>query len=143
MILKKNKRIRTIVLLGDGECQEGQVWEAAMFAGSNHIPKLIAIVDYNKVQLSNRVDENISLEPFAIKWEAFGWNVLSVDGHDIAELLSALSQADYMSEQGPVAIIANTIKGKGVSFMEGKFEWHGKAPNDQEYIEALKELSLR
>jgi len=141
--LKKNKRMRTIVLLGDGECQEGQVWEAAMFAGSNHIPKLIAIVDYNKVQLSNRVDENISLEPFAFKWEAFGWNVLSVDGHDIAELLSALSRADHLSEQGPVVVIANTIKGKGVSFMEGKFEWHGKAPNDQEYIEALKELNLR
>lgn len=139
--LKKNKKFRTIVLLGDGECQEGQVWEAAMFAGSKHIPNLIAIVDYNRVQLSNKVDENLSLEPFAIKWEAFGWNVLSVDGHNIADLLSVLSRASAMSIQGPVVIIANTIKGKGISFMEGKFEWHGKAPNDNEYAAAIRELS--
>jgi transketolase len=137
---KKNKAFRTVVLLGDGECQEGQVWEAAMFAGAKHIQRLIAIVDYNKVQLSNKVEENLSLEPFAIKWESFGWSVLSVDGHNIAELLSALSRAGSMSEQGPVVIIANTVKGKGVSFMEGKFEWHGKAPNDQEYATALREL---
>jgi transketolase len=141
--LKKNLRFMTVVLLGDGECQEGQVWEAAMFAGSKRIPKLIAIVDYNKVQLSNTIDANLSLEPFSIKWEAFGWNVLSVDGHNIADLLSALSRARAMAERGPVVIIANTIKGKGVSFMEGNYEWHGKAPNDQEYIAAKKELSDR
>jgi transketolase len=131
------------VMLGDGELQEGQVWEAAMFAGSKHIPKLIAIVDYNKVQLSNKVDENLSLEPFAIKWIAFGWNVLSADGHNIADLLSVLSRASAMSARGPVVIIANTIKGKGVSFMEGKYEWHGKAPNDQEYTAAKKELGSK
>jgi len=141
--LKKNQQFMTVVLLGDGECQEGQVWEAAMFAGSKRIPKLIAIVDYNKVQLSNAVDANLSLEPFSIKWEAFGWNVLSVDGHNIADLLSALSRARAMAERGPVVIIANTIKGKGVSFMEGNYEWHGKAPNDQEYAAAKKELSDR
>lgn len=141
--LKKNLRFMTVVLLGDGECQEGQVWEAAMFAGSKRIPKLIAIVDYNKVQLSNTIDANLSLEPFSIKWEAFGWNVLSVDGHNIADLLSALSRARAMAERGPVVIIANTIKGKGVSFMEGNYEWHGKAPNDQEYAAAKKELSDR
>lgn len=141
--LKKNLRFMTVVLLGDGECQEGQVWEAAMFAGSKRIPKLIAIVDYNKVQLSNTIDANLSLEPFSIKWEAFGWNVLSVDGHNIADLLAALSRARAMAERGPVVIIANTIKGKGVSFMEGNYEWHGKAPNDQEYIAAKKELSDR
>ena len=141
--LKKNLQFMTVVLLGDGECQEGQVWEAAMFAGSKRIPKLIAIVDYNKVQLSNAVDANLSLEPFSIKWEAFGWNVLSVDGHNIADLLSALSRARAMAERGPVVIIANTIKGKGVSFMEGNYEWHGKAPNDQEYAAAKKELSDR
>jgi len=139
--LIKNKKFRTIVLLGDGECQEGQVWEAAMFSGSKHIPRLIAIIDYNKVQLSNKVDENLSLEPFAFKWEAFGWNVLSVNGHNITDLLSVLSRASAISAQGPVVIIANTIKGKGVSFMEGKFEWHGKAPNDNEYIAAMKELN--
>jgi transketolase len=141
--LKKNQQFKTVVLLGDGECQEGQVWEAAMFAGSKHIPKLIAIVDYNKVQLSNKVDENLSLEPFAIKWEAFGWNVLSADGHNIADLLSVLSRASALSARGPVVIIANTIKGKGVSFMEGKYEWHGKAPNDQEYTAAKKELGSK
>lgn len=141
--LKKNLRFMTVVLLGDGECQEGQVWEAAMFAGSKRIPNLIAIVDYNKVQLSNTVDANLSLEPFSIKWEAFGWSVLSVDGHNIADLLSVLSRARAMAERGPVVIIANTIKGKGVSFMEGNYEWHGKAPNDQEYLAAKKELSDR
>jgi transketolase len=140
---KRSKRFRTVVLLGDGECQEGQVWEAAMFAGARHIPRLIAIVDYNRVQLSSRVDENLSLEPFAIKWEAFGWNVLSADGHNIADLLSVLSRAGAISERGPVVIIANTVKGKGVSFMEGKFEWHGKAPNDQEYAAAMKELGSK
>jgi len=139
---KKNKKFRTVVLLGDGECQEGQVWEAAMFAGSKHMKRLIAIVDYNRVQLSNKVDENLSLEPFAFKWEAFGWNVLFADGHAIADLLSALSRAASITEYAPVVIIAKTIKGKGISFMEGKFEWHGKAPNDQEYADALKELNV-
>ena len=137
------KRFKTVVLLGDGECQEGQVWEAAMFAGSNAVPGLFAIVDYNKVQLSSKIAESTHLEPFADKWRAFGWQVLAVDGHDISELLRIFTQADAVSRDGPVAIIANTVKGKGVSFMEGKFEWHGKTPNDAEFSNAMRELQAK
>ncbi|MGO8695759.1 MAG: transketolase [Rectinemataceae bacterium] len=139
--VKLGKRFRTVVLLGDGECQEGQVWEAAMFAGSNRLPRLFAIVDYNNVQLSSKVEDSTSLEPFADKWKAFGWHVLSADGHDSADLLRTLAEADGEAAKGPVAIIAKTIKGKGVSFMEGKFEWHGKAPTDAEYAAAMQELA--
>ena len=138
--LKLGKRFRTVVLLGDGECQEGQVWEAAMFAGAKHLPRLFAIVDYNKVQLSSKLADNTSLEPFADKWKAFGWRVLVADGHDPADLLRVLAEADAAGSEGPVALIANTVKGKGVSFMENAFEWHGKAPNDDEYAAAIGEL---
>lgn len=141
--LRLCKSFRTIVLLGDGECQEGQVWEAAMFAGAHAVPGLFAIVDYNKVQLSSKIAENTQLEPFADKWRAFGWQTLMVDGHDFPELLKVLARADALSREGPVAIIANTIKGKGVSFMEGKFEWHGKTPNDAEFSNAMRELQAK
>lgn len=137
---KLGKRFRTVVLLGDGECQEGQVWEAAMFAGSKRIPRLFAIVDYNKVQLSSKLEDSTGLEPFVDKWKAFCWHVISADGHDPVDLLRALAEADAAAAEGPVAIIANTVKGKGVSFMEGKYEWHGKAPNDAEYAAAMREL---
>jgi transketolase len=137
---KLGKKFRTVVLLGDGECQEGQVWEAAMFAGSTRVRRLIAIVDYNRVQLSSRTEDGVDLEPLVDKWKAFGWSVVSANGHDPADLLRALAVADDASRLGPVAVVAATVKGKGVSFMEGKYEWHGKAPNDAECEAALREL---
>jgi len=128
------------VLLGDGECQEGQVWEAAMWAGARKLRGLIAIVDCNGVQLAGTVAETLGLEPFAAKWEAFGWRALTCDGHDMQEVVSTLAQAKQSAADGPVAVIARTVKGKGVSFMEGKYEWHGKAPNDDERRKALAEI---
>ena len=128
----KKRTFRTVVLLGDGECQEGQVWEAAMFAGTRRVRRLIAIVDANGVQLSSKVDEGVSLEPQDKKWEAFNWRALTVDGHDLSALRDTLRRAAEAAEQGPVAVIARTVKGKGVSFMENRFEWHGKAPDDAE-----------
>lgn len=130
----------TFVLLGDGELQEGQVWEAALYAGARALPRLVAIVDANGVQLASRTDEAVGLEPLAEKWRAFGWQCVEVDGHDLGALLPALESARVASARGPVAVIARTVKGKGVTFMEGKCEWHGKAPNDAELAQALAEL---
>ena len=132
--------INVYVLLGDGECQEGQVWEAALYAGDHRVKRLIAIVDYNGVQLSARTDEATSLEPFAEKWQAFKWQTFTCDGHDMADLVRCLEEAAEAAEQGPVVVIAHTIKGKGVSFMEGKYQWHGRAPNDEEFAVAMREL---
>jgi transketolase len=136
----RGKQFRTVVLLGDGECQEGQVWEAAMFAGSRRIRRLIAIVDANGLQLSTTVKDGMSLEPFDRKWSAFNWRVLAVDGHDLPALHEALQEAARASQEGPVAVLARTVKGKGVSFIENRIEWHGKAPGDDELARALAEL---
>jgi len=136
----RGQKYRTVVLLGDGECQEGQVWEAAMFAGTRRVRRLIAIVDSNGVQLSTTVREGMSLEPFDRKWAAFNWRVMTVDGHDLAALHETLREAGRAGEEGPVAILARTVKGKGVSFMENRYEWHGRAPNDAELARALKDL---
>ena len=133
--------INVYVLLGDGECQEGQVWEAALYAGDHRVKRLIAIVDYNGVQLSSRTDEATSLEPFAEKWRAFKWETFTSDGHDMADLVPCLEKAREAGERGPVVVIARTIKGKGVSFMEGKYQWHAKAPNDEEFAIAMRELA--
>ncbi len=128
------------VLLGDGELQEGQVWEAVMFAGQRKLTGLVAIVDYNRVQLSGTVPGTLDLEPLADKWRAFQWSVFECDGHDLASLVPAIEEARQASASGPAVVIAHTVKGKGVSFMEGKYEWHGKAPNDEEYRRALAEI---
>ncbi len=136
----RGKRFRTVVLLGDGECQEGQVWEAAMFAGVRRIPRLIAIVDANGVQLSSTLRDGTSLDPLDRKWEAFNWRAMTVDGHDLPALHRTLLEADRASADGPVAVIARTVKGKGVSFMENRFEWHGRAPTDAELDRAMQEL---
>ncbi|MBU0927172.1 MAG: transketolase [Spirochaetes bacterium] len=133
---------RAFVLMGDGELQEGQVWEAALYAGSKKAPFVVAIVDYNGVQLASRTDEAVGLEPLADKWRSFGWTAIETDGHDMGRLVAALEEARELSAGGPVVVIARTVKGKGVSFMEGKYEWHGKAPNDAQFAEAMKELSL-
>jgi transketolase len=126
-------------LLGDGECQEGQVWEAAMYAGVHKVKGLIAIVDYNRVQLADTVARTLDLEPFAQKWEAFGWATDECDGHDVGTLVGAIEQAKREAMHGPVVVLAHTVKGKGVSFMEGKYAWHGKAPDDEEFGQAMRE----
>jgi len=128
------------VLLGDGECEEGQVWEAAMSAPHFQIDNLTAIVDNNGLQLDGRCCEIMELEPLADKWCAFNWNVIEIDGHDMSQILQALKEAREV-KQRPTVIIAHTVKGKGVSFMENNVDFHGKAPTPQEAEIALKELA--
>ncbi len=130
---------RVYVLLGDGECDEGQVWEGAMAAAHFKVDNLVAIVDNNGLQIDGWNRDVMNLDPFSRKWQAFGWHVIEVDGHDLAQLTSALEQAKLVKGQ-PTVIIAHTIKGKGVSFMENNVDFHGKAPNAEEVEIALKEL---
>jgi transketolase len=131
---------RTYVVLGDGECQEGQIWEAAMFGAHHRIANVCAIVDYNKIQLDGFVKDVMELEPFAAKWTAFGWNTIEVDGHDVAALQRAFAAAASCTG-APSVVIAHTVKGKGVSFMENNPKYHGVAPTAQEVELALKELA--
>ena len=128
------------VLLGDGECEEGQVWEAAMFAPHFQMDNLTAIVDHNGIQLDGRCCDIMGIEPLADKWRAFNWHVIEVDGHNINQVLQALKKARDIKGR-PTVIIANTVKGKGVSFMENNVDFHGKAPNPQQTEQALKELA--
>ena len=130
---------RIYVLLGDGECEEGEVWEAAMAASHYKLDNLCAILDYNHLQIDGNIDDVISPEPFASKFESFGWNVLDVNGHDFDQLRNAFNQAKQTKDK-PTVIIAHTIKGKGVSYMENNYAWHGAAPNDEQYETAMKEL---
>jgi transketolase len=130
---------RTYCLLGDGELQAGQIWEAAMSAGKFGVPKLTAIVDYNKVQLDGHVREILDLEPLGAKFESFGWHAVTVDGHSVEALLEAFAAAEADTER-PTVLIAHTVKGKGVSFMEDTHAWHGKAPTAEELERALAEL---
>jgi transketolase len=130
---------RVYVLLGDGECDEGQVWEAAMAAAHFKVDNLVAIVDNNGQQIDGWNRDVMNLDPFNKKWEAFGWHVLEVDGHDLAQLIRAFDKAKLVGGQ-PAVIIAHTVKGKGVSFMENNPDFHGKAPNAEEMEIALKEL---
>jgi transketolase len=128
------------VLLGDGECEEGQIWEAALFAPHHKMDNLTAIVDHNDIQLDGRVCDIMGLEPLLDKWRAFNWHVLEINGHDITQILEALKEAGEIKGK-PTVIIAHTIKGKGVSFMENNVDFHGKAPTAQEVEIALKELA--
>jgi len=134
-----SKGYRVYVLLGDGECDEGQVWEAAMAAAHFKVDNLVAIVDRNGLQLDGWNRDIMNLEPFTEKWQAFGWHTISADGQDLAELSGAFEQVKSIKGQ-PSVIIAHTVKGKGVSFMENKVDFHGKAPNAAEVEMALKEL---
>lgn len=133
------KTYRVYALLGDGECQAGQVWEAAMLAPKAGLDHLCVIVDRNKIQNDDFVENTLSLEPFRAKWEAFGWHVIEVNGHDISQVLEALEKAEAVKGK-PTVIIADTIKGKGVSFMENNPDWHGKAPNREEGERAIQEI---
>jgi transketolase len=134
-----SKDYRTYVLLGDGECDEGQVWEAAMAAAHFKVDNLVAIVDNNGQQIGGWNRDVMNLDPFPAKWQAFGWHVTEVDGHSISQLTQAFDQAKKIKRQ-PAVIIAHTVKGKGVSFMENNPDFHGKAPNAEEVKLALKEL---
>jgi len=133
-----DKDYKVYVLLGDGELQEGQVWEAAMSASKFNTNNLIAIVDFNKVAQDNITRDLKDLEPLEDKWRSFGWDVHRIDGHDMDQVYKTLTLP--LHEKKPRVIIADTIKGKGVSFMEGKPAWHGVAPSDEEYQKALKDL---
>ena len=133
---------RVYCLLGDGELEEGQVWEAAMSASKNKLDNLCAIVDYNTLQIDGNVEQVAGLIDIKEKFESFGFNVIEVNGHDIEALINAFNIAKHQKGM-PSVIIAHTIKGKGVSFMEGKAEWHGKAPNQEQYEEAINELKLQ
>jgi transketolase len=130
---------RVYVLLGDGEVQEGQIWEAAMTAAHYGLDNLVGILDRNRLQIDGHTAEVMSLEPLADKWEAFGWHTLEADGHDISQLLSAFRACKEVKGR-PSMIIAHTVKGKGVSIFEGQKKYHGVAPNPEEYQVALQEL---
>jgi transketolase len=134
-----SKTYRTYVLLSDGECEEGQTWEAALSTAHFELDNLTAIVDYNGIQLSGRTCDIMNLEPFARKWQAFGWQTIDINGHDFDQILPACQRAEKTRNK-PVVIIARTIKGKGVSFMEDNVAFHGKAPTWEEAERALKEL---
>ncbi len=131
---------RTYVVLGDGEIQEGQIWEAAMFGSFHKVDNIVAIVDYNKIQLDGFVKDILDLEPIDDKWKSFGWHVIDIDGHSIPALQKAFAEAAETKGK-PTVIIAQTIKGKGVSFMENNPKFHGTAPSKEEAEKALQELA--
>jgi transketolase len=134
-----SKTYCTYVLLSDGECEEGETWEAILSAAHFKLDNLTAIVDYNGMQLCGWTRDIMNLEPFTQKWKAFGWRTIDIDGHDFDQILSACREAEQIKGK-PTVIIAHTIKGKGVSFMENNVEFHGKAPTWEEAERALKEL---
>lgn len=137
---RDEKNYKVYVILSDGELNEGSVWEAVMFASHHGLDNLVAIVDYNKIQALGYTKDVINLEPLAPKWSSFGWAVKEIDGHDFSQIFEAFNLIPFSAGK-PSCIIAHTIKGKGVSFMEDKLLWHYRAPNDEEYEKALKELS--
>ena len=133
------KDFRVYCALGDGEIQEGEVWEAAMSAGHYKLDNLCVIVDNNNLQIDGTVDKVMSPYPIAEKFESFGFNVIEIDGHDYKQIIEAFENAKKITGK-PTAIIAKTIKGKGVSFMENQASWHGKAPTEEEFTQAMKDL---
>ena len=131
--------VRVYCICGDGEIEEGQIWEAAMTSAHYKLDNLCLIIDNNNLQIDGKVSEVMNIYPIDEKFRSFGFGVINVDGHNISELISAFEQAKKTKGK-PTVIIANTIKGKGVSFMENQAEWHGKAPNEEQYKQAMKEL---
>jgi transketolase len=131
---------RVFALLSDGECDEGSTWEAVLLAAAWKLERLTAIVDFNKIQSLGRVEDVVPLEPFAEKWRAFGWDVREVDGHDVPALLEVLDPERWQPRGRPRCIIAHTVKGKGVSFMEDDLLWHYRIPRGEEYERAFAEL---
>ena len=131
---------RTYVMLGDGEIQEGQIWEAAMFGSFHKLDNIVVLLDYNKIQLDGWVKDIMDLEPIGDKWRAFGWHTITIDGHNPAEVRSAYIEA-AATKNKPTVVIAHTVKGKGVSFMENNPKFHGTAPNPEEFQKAMAELA--
>lgn len=132
---------RVYVLLGDGECNEGSVWEAALFASLQKVDNLVAIIDYNKWQATGRSNEIMGLEPLKLKWESFGWLAYEIDGHDLGALIDLLGKVPAGLNK-PIVVIAHTIKGKGISFMEDDNNWHYRIPNKEEITKVFQELEL-
>jgi len=135
---KLKKNFKTFIISSDGECNEGQVWEAVLFAAQQKLDNLVAIIDYNHLQAFGTTKEVLDMDPFAEKFKSFGWQTAEIDGHNFNQIIESLSNLPKDKEK-PTAIIAKTIKGKGVSFMENKLEWHYKWPTDEELVLALKE----
>lgn len=135
----RGKKYRTYTMLGDGELEEGQVWEASMFAGSHGLDNLVVVVDNNNLQIDGAITEICSPYPIGKKFEAFNFHVINIDAHDFDQIRKAFTEAKQF-KGGPTAIIAKSIKGKGVSYMENAVEWHGKAPNEEQYLQAMQEL---
>ncbi len=133
---------RVYCMIGDGESQEGQIWEAAMSAPKFKLDNLTVFLDYNKIQLDGVVKETMDLEPLEAKWKAFNWNTLVIDGHDLSQILDAVDAAKE-HKGNPTLIIAHTVKGKGVSFMENKVEWHGVAPTREQAEKAIEEIKRK
>ncbi len=134
---------KVYAVLGDGEIEEGQVWEAAMFAAAKKLDNLIAFVDFNNLQIDGSIDEVNSPKPIDKKFEAFGWNVICIDGNDFDQIEDAVNKAKAYGNGKPTAIVSSTVKGKGVSFMENAVGWHGSAPNDEQYETAIAELKAQ
>jgi transketolase len=139
-ILKRKHESRVFCLMSDGECDEGSIWEAAMFAAHHKVNNLVAIIDYNKIQSLATIASTLNLEPFEEKWKSFGWSVLQVDGHDHLKLERAFSLSSSDSNK-PLVVIAHTTKGKGISFMENSVLWHYRSPQNEEYEKAILELA--
>jgi transketolase len=136
---RDHRPYRVFVLLSDGDCDEGSTWEAILFASHHHLDNLVAIIDYNKIQSLAGTEETLALEPFGDKWRAFGWSVREINGHDLAEIQSALKTVPWQVGR-PSCVIAHTVKGKGVSFMENSVLWHYRHPDKDELQRALAEL---
>jgi len=138
----RQQNYRVIVVMSDGECEEGSVWEAAMFAAHHQLGKLMAVVDYNKWQATGRSNEIMALDSLKSKWEAFGWTCHEVDGHDHRALIQVMGNASDETVK-PIALIANTVKGKGISFMEDDNNWHYRSPSADEVVKAAHELGIK
>ncbi len=138
--LMKKKNYKVYAVLGDGEINEGIIWESALAAAKYKLDNLVAIVDINNLQLDGTIAEVMPTEPIDAKFRAFGFDVLTMNGHDMADILNTLSKAKNTRNGKPICVLAHTVKGKGVSFMEHSLDWHGKAPNDEQYGKAIAEL---
>lgn len=138
--LLKKKDYKVYTVLGDGELNEGVIWESSLAAAKYKLDNLVAIVDVNNLQLDGTLDEVLPIEPIDAKFRAFGFDVLTMDGHDMADVLTTLTKAKHARHGKPTVVLATTVKGKGVSFMENQLDWHGKAPNDAQYQQAMAEL---
>ncbi len=138
--LLKKKDYKVFTVLGDGELNEGVVWESSLAAAKYKLDNLVAIVDVNNLQLDGTLDEVLPIEPIDAKFRAFGFDVMTMNGHDMADVLATLTKAKHARNGKPTVVLAYTVKGKGVSFMENSLDWHGKAPNDEQFKKAMAEL---